>query len=164
MRTLGHLHGGSYKRATFYFPKGDEVATETYLQMPDHRRPGEIRDLHFKYCGHKLKKSVEFEKFVEEKVPPKFHERFAKSEKGIVAANSDLLREVDSYDVVDAGALPDIFLPRVENETAAVKETAIAISDEALSQATSDKPLSEKPDAEPSDLEISEVENLESDA
>lgn len=77
------LHGGGYKRATFYFPKGDEVAIEQYLQMPDHRHPGEIRDLQFKFCGHKLKKSTEFDAFVAEKVPQKFQSRFSKSEKGI---------------------------------------------------------------------------------
>jgi hypothetical protein len=83
MYTLRDLHAGEYKRATFYFPKGDETAIEDFLHMPDHKKPGSIRDLNFKFCGHKLKKSVEFDKFVEESVPSKFHDRFAKSEKGI---------------------------------------------------------------------------------
>ena len=83
MMWLRELHGGSYKRATFYFPQGDEAAVEEYLRMPNHRQPGEIRDLQFKFCGHKLKKSAEFDKFVEETVPTKFQSRFSKSEKGI---------------------------------------------------------------------------------
>jgi NYN domain len=83
MMSLYDLHGGSYKRATFYFPQGDEAAVEGYLRMPDHQHPGEVRDLHFKFCGHKLKKSAEFDKFVEESVPTKFQSRFTKSEKGI---------------------------------------------------------------------------------
>ena len=58
MQVLGDLHGGSYKRATFFFPSGDETTIAEYLRMPDHRRPGEIQDLHFKFCGHKLKKSA----------------------------------------------------------------------------------------------------------
>jgi uncharacterized LabA/DUF88 family protein len=80
---LPDLHSNEYKRITFYFPRGDEAAIEDFLALPDHKRPGEVRDLHFKFCGYKLKKSAEFDKFVEEHVPPKFHDRFAKSEKGI---------------------------------------------------------------------------------
>jgi uncharacterized LabA/DUF88 family protein len=83
MMSLQELHQNSYKRATFYFPKGDEAAVEEYIRLPDQRRPGEVRDLHFKFCGHKLKKSAEFDKFVEENVRSRFHNRFSKSEKGI---------------------------------------------------------------------------------
>lgn len=82
MAALPDLHGRDYKRMTFYFPKGDEVNVGNHLEMPDHRRPGEIRDLHFKYCGHKLKKSVGFDDWVET-IPPQYQDRFAKSEKGI---------------------------------------------------------------------------------
>ena len=78
-----HLHGGGYKRATFYFPKGDESAIDDFLCVPDHRKPGEIEDLHFKFCGYKLKRSGDFDRFVEEMVPPKWHDRFQKSEKGM---------------------------------------------------------------------------------
>jgi hypothetical protein len=159
---LPDLHGASYKRITFYFPKGDEAAIEDFLLMPNHKRPSEIRDMSFKFCGHKLKKSAEFDLFVEKTVPQKFHERFAKSEKGIdieiccdalklasasridrlfllsndgdfipmcrtlkefgsnisiihlsdvVLPNGELLREADSYDVVRADALAQMFLP-----------------------------------------------------
>ena len=80
---LTELHGGSYKRATFYFANGDNANINEYLVVPDHTVPGTIRDLYFKFCGHKLKKSAEFDKFVEEGVPLKFQGRFSKSEKGI---------------------------------------------------------------------------------
>lgn len=77
------LHEGFYKRAVFYFPSGDEYHVSQYIEVPDHKAPGVVRDIHFKYCGHKLKRSVEFDQFVEESVPAKFQGRFSKSEKGI---------------------------------------------------------------------------------
>ena len=83
MSCMLDLHGRSYKRATFYFANGDEANINEYLLTPDYSMPGNVRDLHFKFCGHKLKKSVEFDKFVEENVPAKFQSRFSKSEKGI---------------------------------------------------------------------------------
>jgi hypothetical protein len=55
MDALFELHGNQYKRVTFYFPVGDEAAVEDYLVVPDHKNPGEVRDLHFKFCGQKLK-------------------------------------------------------------------------------------------------------------
>lgn len=164
--TLDELHEGSYKRAIFYFPRGDEVAIEEFIRMPNHRRPGEVRDIHFKFCGHKLKRSAEFDKFVEESVPSKYQNRFSKSEKGIdiemccdalrlasrsgldrlmlltndgdfiplcrtlkdfgtnvsivhlsaaTPPNEDLLREADSYDIVDMDSLDTMFFDR-ENQ------------------------------------------------
>jgi uncharacterized LabA/DUF88 family protein len=194
---LPDLHGGSYKRFTFYFPTGDEAAIEDYLLMPDHKQPSEIRDMSFKFCGHKLKKSAEFEKFVEESVPAKFHDRFAKSEKGIdiemccdalklasasrierlfllsndgdfipfcrtmkefganisiihlsavVPPNGDLLREVDSYDVVRSEALQQMFLP-----VPSVPQLPVA----AAAAATAEKPTQNEPETagKPSDAE-----------
>jgi hypothetical protein len=44
-----------FKRATFYFPKGDEVAIEEYLIVPDFKKPGVVRDIAFEFCGQKLK-------------------------------------------------------------------------------------------------------------
>jgi hypothetical protein len=76
MLALEDLHGRSYKRATFYFANGDDANISEYLLLPDHNSPGIIRDIHFKFCGHKLKKSAEFDKFVEENVPQKFQSRF----------------------------------------------------------------------------------------
>ena len=105
IRALPELHGRTYKRITFYFPKGDEAAIEAYLDMPDHRRPSEIRDMHFKFCGEKLKKSAEFEKFVEENVPAKFQARFAKSEKGI-----DIEMCCDALKLASASRIDRLFL------------------------------------------------------
>jgi hypothetical protein len=105
METLLDLHEGTYKRVTFYFPIGDEAAIEDYLVMPDYKNPGEIRDLHFKFCGQKLKKSAEFTKFVEEQVPPKFKDRCSKSEKGI-----DIEICCDAFKLASTSRLERLFL------------------------------------------------------
>ncbi len=105
MRALRDLHAGSYKRVTFYFPIGDETAVDDYLVVPDHKKPGEIRDIHFKFCGQKLKKSAEFSEFVETTVPPKFKDRFSKSEKGI-----DIEICCDAFKLASASRLERLFL------------------------------------------------------
>lgn len=105
MKTLEVLHGGSYKRAIFYFPNGDEGNVANYLVMPDRGRPAEVRDLYFKFCGQKLKKSKEFNDFVETSVPPKFQDRFNKSEKGI-----DIEICCDAFKLATAARVDRIFL------------------------------------------------------
>ena len=105
MRTNHDLHRGSYKRATFYFANGDDANINEYLVAPDHKLPGMIRDIHFKFCGHKLKKSAEFDKFVEESVPPKFQSRFSKSEKGI-----DIEMCCDALRLASAARLERLFV------------------------------------------------------
>jgi uncharacterized LabA/DUF88 family protein len=105
MRALTQLHGNSYKRVIFYFPEGDETVVEDYLVMPDHRKPGEIRDIHFKFCGQKLKKSTEFNEFVETQVPDKFKDRFSKSEKGI-----DIEMCCDAFKLASASRLERLFI------------------------------------------------------
>jgi len=79
---LEDLESISYKRAVFYFPRGETIIDE-YLMMPNFKKPGLVRDLHFKYCGQKMRGSESFNKFVSEKVPKKWRSRFTKSEKGI---------------------------------------------------------------------------------
>jgi uncharacterized LabA/DUF88 family protein len=103
--SLMHLHAGAYKRVTFYFPVGDETAIEDYILLPDHNKPGEIEDLHFKFCGQKLKKSAEFNEFVETKVPSKFKDRFSKSEKGI-----DIEICCDAFKLARSSRLDRLFL------------------------------------------------------
>lgn len=105
MHALPDLHSREYKRITFYFPKGDETAIGEYLGIPDLQKPGEVRDLHFKFCGHKLKKSAEFDKFVEESVPAKFQSRFSKSEKGI-----DIEMCCDALRLASASRIERLFL------------------------------------------------------
>jgi hypothetical protein len=105
MNTLTELHEQQYKRAIFYFPKNDEAAVEAFLEVPDRRKPGGVRDLHFKFCGHKLKRSADFDKFVDETVPAKFKERFAKSEKGI-----DIEMCCDGLKLASAARLERLFL------------------------------------------------------
>jgi uncharacterized LabA/DUF88 family protein len=105
MRALPDLHRGEYKRVTFYFPIGDEAAVDDYLVVPDHKMPGEVRDLHFKFCGQKLKRSAEFREFVETTVPSKFQDRFSKSEKGI-----DIEICCDAFKLASASRLERLFL------------------------------------------------------
>jgi len=105
LTALQALHNQSYKRATFYFANGDDSNINEYLLLPDHNVPGTIRDIHFKYCGHKLKKSAEFDKFVEEKVPSKFQSRFSKSEKGI-----DIEMCCDALRLASASRLERLFI------------------------------------------------------
>jgi uncharacterized LabA/DUF88 family protein len=102
---LMELHGGSYKRATFYFPKGDEAGAEEYLIIPDHKRPGEVRDLHFKFCGEKLKKSAKFDKIVEDHIPEEFRDRVSKSEKGV-----DIEISCDALKLASASQIERLFL------------------------------------------------------
>ncbi len=105
MTSLNDLHGGSYKRATFYFANGDDANIADYLISPEYSVPGIVRDLHFKFCGNKLKKSVEFDKFVEESVPQKFQGRFSKSEKGI-----DIEMCCDALRLASASRIGRLFL------------------------------------------------------
>jgi uncharacterized LabA/DUF88 family protein len=105
MESLTELHEGSYKRATYYFPVGDEAAVDDHLAMPDRKLPGHVRDINFKFCGQKLKKSLEFTKFVEETVPAKFHSRFSKSEKGI-----DIEICCDAFKLASFSRLDRLFL------------------------------------------------------
>ena len=79
---LRDLIDGEYKRAVFYFPKGEKTVGD-YLIIPNFKKPGLIKDINFKYCGEKLESSDAFNKFVLEKVPEKFQGRFTKSEKGV---------------------------------------------------------------------------------
>jgi uncharacterized LabA/DUF88 family protein len=77
-----NLFDGSFKRGVFYFPSGD-TGIGDYISMPDFNNPGEVKDIQFKYCGRKLRRSAPFEEFVLTKVPEKWRGRFSKSEKGI---------------------------------------------------------------------------------
>src|SRR5580692_7379948 len=105
MDSLIDLHSNSYKRITFYFPDGDQAAVEDYLVMPDHNQPGEVRDLHFKFCGQKLKRSKEFLEFLDTSVPEKFKSHFSKSEKGI-----DIEICCDAFRLASASRLDRLFL------------------------------------------------------
>ncbi|MFA5966968.1 MAG: NYN domain-containing protein [Patescibacteria group bacterium] len=76
------LGSANYKRAEFFFPSGEQNI-ETYLLTPEITAPGLVRDVHFKYCGEKLDRSVAYEKWLEEEVPPQWRDRCVKSEKGV---------------------------------------------------------------------------------
>lgn len=105
MTAVRDLHAGEYKRAIFYFPNGDESNVANHFEIPNAKNPGEVRDIHLKYCGHKLKKSEEFQRFVEESVPEQFQGRFAKSEKGI-----DIEICCDALRLASVGNIERLFL------------------------------------------------------
>jgi uncharacterized LabA/DUF88 family protein len=102
---LPELINNEFKRATFYFPKGDESNISEYIISPDHKNPGQVRDLNFKFCGYKLKGSTGFAEFVEKKVPKKWKDRFSKSEKGI-----DIEICCDALKLASAGKIDRLFL------------------------------------------------------
>lgn len=209
MSNLRDLHAAQYKRATFYFPSGDDQNVIDHFIIPDFKNPGEVRDISLKYCGHKLKKSAEFDKFVEETVPPRFKGRFSKSEKGIdieiccdalklasagridrlfmltndsdfvpffrtlkefganislihlsdVAQNNyDLLREADSYDVVNERSLYDMFLPAPSPEEIESERLTL---ESLLGIETLTDMISEKPEAAPSDMKALEDDQFD---
>lgn len=103
-KNLQELGSASYKRATFYFPKGDESAAGSYLLMPDFRTPALVRDLHFKFCGEKLKGGAAYSKWVET-VPKRWLDRVSKSEKGI-----DIEICCDALKLASASRLDRLFL------------------------------------------------------
>jgi uncharacterized LabA/DUF88 family protein len=126
-RHLVELGVGDFKRATFYFPQGDEVAIQDYLMIPEYAKPGEVRDLHFKFCGQKLKGSGEFTAFVESTVPPKWRDRFSKSEKGVdiqICCDALKLASASRIDRLMLFTNDDDFIPLCD----AVKEFGANIS------------------------------------
>jgi hypothetical protein len=159
--------------------------------MPERSRPGEVRDMHFKFCGEKLKKSGVFDALVEAHIPDQFRDRVSKSEKGIdieiccdalkLASASEidrlflltndrdfiplcktlkefganislihlskatnpsveLLKEVDSYDLVPFEALQAMFLPVPQTPPPPPQVTNVLSA--------------EKPEAAPSDMKV----------
>ena len=82
-RALSDLGSHEYKRGVFYFPKGSYIEVREYFTVPDFKKGGLVRDVHFKYCGKKIKGSKAFDNFISKKMPPKWHDRCVKSEKGV---------------------------------------------------------------------------------
>jgi hypothetical protein len=72
----------AYRRATFYFADGDSQIDQ-YVDIPDRATPNLIRDVEFKFCGRKLARAAEYDKWVAEQVPLEFRDRCHKSEKGV---------------------------------------------------------------------------------
>ena len=102
---LRDLQAHEYKRAVFYFPNGDENTVKDYLIVPSFKKAGLVRDIHFKYCGTKIKGSDAFNKFVTDKVPNKWKDRFSKSEKGI-----DIEICCDALKLASTGKMERLFM------------------------------------------------------
>lgn len=75
------LGSANYKRAEFYFPRG-EHNLDAHMVMPKTTAPGLVRDVHFKNCGEKLDRSTAYEAWLET-VPLQWKDRCVKSEKGV---------------------------------------------------------------------------------
>lgn len=75
------LGSTNYKRAEFYFPRG-EHNLNAHMIMPKTTAPGLVRDVHFKDCGEKLDRSTAYEAWLET-VPAQWKDRCVKSEKGV---------------------------------------------------------------------------------
>jgi len=95
--------GLPYKRALFYFAKGDSQV-EKYVEIPAIAEPGLVRDVNFRYCGKKLPRSAEFDAWVAQ-VPNEFRERISKTEKGV-----DIQVCCDALQLAAAGHVDRLFL------------------------------------------------------
>lgn len=73
--------------------------------MPKNTTPGLVRDVHFKHCGEKLDRSVAYEKWLEDEVPPEWKDRCVKSEKGI-----DIEICCDALRLASMGKMDRLFL------------------------------------------------------
>lgn len=98
------LISANYKRAEFYFPLGEQNL-EAYLIMPNCKTPGLVRDIHFKHCGEKIEKSIAYETWLEESVPPQWKDRCVKSEKGV-----DIEICCDALRLASLGKMDRLFL------------------------------------------------------
>jgi hypothetical protein len=92
-----------YRRAVFYFAKGDTRVTD-YLDLPDPTQPGVIRDLEIRFCGRRLPRSTNYENFLKT-VPAEFLDRCQKSEKGV-----DIEICCDALQLAASGQLDRLFL------------------------------------------------------
>jgi uncharacterized LabA/DUF88 family protein len=73
--------GTVYKRAVFYFAKGDS-RVEQFLEIPNRTTPSLVRDVEFRFCGRKMSGSARYEEWLDT-VPDEFRERCQRSEKGV---------------------------------------------------------------------------------
>jgi hypothetical protein len=73
--------GTVYKRAVFYFAKGDSQV-EQFLEIPNRTTPSLVRDVEFRFCGRKMSGSARYEEWLDT-VPDEFRERCQRSEKGV---------------------------------------------------------------------------------
>ena len=73
--------GTRYRRVVFYFAEGDPQV-EKFVDLPDFGTPGLRNDVEFKYCGRKLARSANYDKFLQT-VPSEFLDKCQKSEKGV---------------------------------------------------------------------------------
>ncbi len=73
--------GTVYKRAVFYFAKGDSQV-EQFLDLPSRKIPGLVRDVEFRFYGRKIAGSILYDKWLEA-VPDEVRERCQRSEKGV---------------------------------------------------------------------------------
>lgn len=78
---LSNILEGAFKRAVFYFPEGEQDL-EDYILKSGFSRSKNARDITFKFCGKKMRKSKKYEEFLET-VPAEFRDRCVKSEKGV---------------------------------------------------------------------------------
>jgi uncharacterized LabA/DUF88 family protein len=81
--SLSELSASSYKRAVFYFPIGEDKINE-YLVKTDFKSDrSAARDINFKFCGFKLKKTEAYNRWLATEVPERYKQYCTKSEKGI---------------------------------------------------------------------------------
>jgi len=80
---LKQFHSGSYRRIVFYFVKNDK-RVNSYIELPDFKKPGLIEDIQIKYCGKKINSYSKAEEWLEEKRAPNYvKDSLYKSEKAV---------------------------------------------------------------------------------
>lgn len=99
------LTGGGYRRFVFYFANGDE-RVEKIFALPDFTNPGAFGDLRIEWCGKRLPKSAEVEKWISKHNPPPFvMDKLHRSEKAV-----DTQICCDALQLVAQGAMHRLFL------------------------------------------------------
>ena len=77
------LMGDGYKRFTIYFVSNDDRVGQ-FFALPNFHNPGEIEDIHIKYCGKRVRGSKSAYKWIERNNAPKsVLEILNKSEKAV---------------------------------------------------------------------------------
>lgn len=77
------VHGGFYKRFTFYFVN-DPERLESLVKFPDAKTPNLIRDMRIEYCGKRIKELESAQKWLDNNnAPDEVRERLHRSEKAV---------------------------------------------------------------------------------
>lgn len=102
---LWSFHAGLYKRFVIYFVTKEDRINDNII-IPNFQNPGEVKDLHIKYCGKRIKGGAAIDKWILTYNPPsKVLERLNKSEKAV-----DTQICCDALELASYGKLDRLFI------------------------------------------------------